>query len=101
MKQEGIPASVGYIQKIFKQHRIPRLARRSVEQRSPRVIPADRTKLDLREQTFDTEYAGLFLFAFGLAQMDLKTMLDQFKILREQWFNEPSVHGGKTSRLKS
>ena len=70
-------------QKIFKQHRIPRLARRSAEQRSPRVIPADCTKLDLRERTFDTEYAGLFLFAFDLAQMDLKTMLDQFTILRE------------------
>ncbi len=80
LKQEGIPASVGYIQKIFKQHRIPRLARRSAEQRSPRVIPADRRKLDLRERTFDTEYAGLFLFAFDLAQMDLKTMLDQVQM---------------------
>ena len=78
-----------------------RFARRSAEQRSPRVIPADRTKLDLRERTFDTEYAGLFLFAFDLAQMDLKTMLDQFTILREQWCNEPSMHGGKTSRLES
>ncbi len=80
LKQEGIPASLGYIQKIFKQHRIPRLARRSADERSPRVIPADRTKLDLSERTFSTDFAGLFLFAFDLAQMDLKNMLEQVKM---------------------
>ncbi len=80
LKQEGIPASLGYIQKIFKQHRIPRLVRRSADERSPRVIPADRTKLDLRERTFSTDFAGLFLFSVDLAQMDLKNMLDQVKM---------------------
>lgn len=80
LKKEKIPASLGYLQNIFTRENIPRLPRRSVAQRAPRTIRADRRNLDLRERTFHTDFAGLFLFAFDLAKMDLDHLLDQVQM---------------------
>ena len=80
LKKEKIPASLGYIQNLFTRENIPRLPRRSVSQRAPRTIRADRRKLDLRERTFHTDFAGLFLFAFDLAQIDLDSLLNQVQM---------------------
>ena len=80
LKKEKIPASLGYIQNLFTRENIPRLPRRSVLQRAPRTIRADRRKLDLRERTFHTDFAGLFLFAFDLAQIDLDSLVKQVQM---------------------
>lgn len=77
LKQENMPVSVGYIQKIFSQENVKRLPRRSTQPPAPRTIPANRKKLDLTPRSFSTDFAGLFLFAFDLARMGLDEMLDQ------------------------
>ena len=77
---EGLKVSIGYIQNVFKHNGIGRMPRRSPDQRSVRAIRgvrADRRALDLSPQTFRTDFAGLFLFAFDLARMNLDTLCDQ------------------------
>ena len=80
LAQEGISVSIGYIQNVFTKQGIRRISRRSPEQRSIRAIRgvrADRRALDLSPQTFRTDFAGLFLFAFDLARMNLEALGDQ------------------------
>ncbi len=80
LKKEKIPASLGYIHKIFQQEKIPRLPRRSPHPPAPRTVIADRRRLDLHPRTFHTAFAGLFLFAFDLARMGLDDRLEQVKM---------------------
>ena len=80
LKQENMPASVGYIHRIFKQENIKRLPRRSAQQPVPRTITANRNKLDLSPRSFSTDFAGLFLFAFDLAKIGLDDILDHVKM---------------------
>ena len=75
LRQEGMSASLGYIQNVFTREGIQRLPRRPPHQRSPVTTIADRRKLDLASRTFHTDFAGLFLFAFDLARMQLDPML--------------------------
>ena len=75
LRQEHMPASLGYIQKVFTQEGIRRLPRRPAHQRSPGTTVADIRKLNLGARTFHTDFAGLFLFAFDLAGMQLDPML--------------------------
>ena len=78
LKQEKIPASIGYIYKIFRQHDIRRKPR--TPKHVPRTVVADRRKVDLRERTFHTDFAGLFLFAFDLARIDLDSILTKVRM---------------------
>ena len=80
LKKEKMPASVGYIHKIFNQENIKRLPRRSAQRPAPRTLNANRKKLDLSPRSFSTDFAGLFLFAFDLARMGLDEILDQVKM---------------------
>ncbi len=80
LKKEQIPASLGYIHKIFRQENISRLPRRSAHPPAPRTVIADRRRLDLSPKTFHTAFAGLFLFAFDLARMGLDEMLEHVKM---------------------
>ena len=75
LRQEGMPASLGYIQNVFTREGIRRLPRRPPHQRTPATPIADRRKLNLGSRTFHTDFAGLFLFAFDLARMPLDPML--------------------------
>ena len=80
LEEEGLKASIGYIQNIFTRHGIRRMPRRSADARSMRVIRgvrADRRSLALQPQTFQTDFGGLFLFAFDLARMKLDDLLTQ------------------------
>lgn len=75
LRKENMPASLGYIQKVFTREGIQRLPRRPAHQRSPATTVADVRKLILGARTFHTDFAGLFLFAFDLARMQLDSML--------------------------
>ena len=78
LKEEGLTASIGYIQGVFNKHGIRRLPRRSPEARSVhtlRGVRADRRALDLSSRSFHTDFGGLFLLAFDLARLDLDAML--------------------------
>ncbi len=75
LRQENMPASLGYIQNVFTREGIRRLPRRPAHQRSAVTTTADSRKLDLSSRTFHTDFAGLFLFAFDLARMQLDQML--------------------------
>ncbi|MDE2732543.1 MAG: hypothetical protein OXI38_14235, partial [Bacteroidota bacterium] len=80
LEEEGLKASIGYIQNIFTRYGIRRMPRRSADARSMRVIrgvQADRRSLALQPQTFQTDFGGLFLFAFDLARMKLDDLLTQ------------------------
>ena len=77
LKRENMPVSVGYIQKVFSQENVKRQPCRSTQPPAPRTIPANRKKLDPTPRSFSTDFAGLFLFAFDLARMELDEMLDQ------------------------
>ena len=75
LKEEKIPASMGYIQKIFTEEGIKRLPKnRTIESSRSRTI-ADRRNLDLSPRSFHTGFGGLFLFAFDLARMKIDTMV--------------------------
>ena len=75
LKEEKIPASMGYIQKIFTEEGIKRLPKnRKMESSRSRTI-ADRRNLDLSPRSFHTGFGGLFLFAFDLARMKIDTMV--------------------------
>ncbi len=80
LRNEKMSVSIGYIQKVFDQNGIKRLPRRTPEQRAPKFIPADRRKLDLRPHSFRTDFAGLFLFALDLAQIDLDSILKEVQM---------------------
>ncbi|MXW14000.1 MAG: hypothetical protein F4100_03540 [Rhodothermaceae bacterium] len=79
LNEEGIGASVGYIQNIFTQEGIRRLPPRRTRLQSPRTI-ADRRQLDLSPRTFRTDFAGLFLFAFDLVRMNVDEILDEVQM---------------------
>ena len=81
--QDGVKVSDSYVGKVLKRAGYTRLPRRKPEQRSPRArnpVKADRRVLDLRPRTFHTDFAGLFLFAFDLAQMQFDQILDRAKM---------------------
>ena len=75
LRKERMPASLGYIQKVFTREGIRRLPRRPAHERAPATVVADIRKLYLGPRTFHTDFAGLFLFAFDLARMQLDPML--------------------------
>lgn len=80
LQGEGFKVSEAYVAKILRQTGHARLPRRTAEQRSPRAlhpVKADRRALDLRPRTIQTDFAGLFLFAFDLARMPFATMLEE------------------------
>ena len=75
LKDEGLPASVPTVSKILKDAGLPRLRRRSRDQRddSNRPIQAPAASvhaLDLSPRSFRTDFGGLFLFLPFLAQLD-------------------------------
>lgn len=76
LKEEKIPASLGYIQGVFTREGIKRLPRNRPIPQLPRVV-ADRRQLDLSPRTFHTDFGGLFLFAFDLARMRIDTMVQK------------------------
>ena len=75
LQQENMPASLGYIQMVFTREGIRRLPRRPTWQRMSATTVADVRKLNLSARTFHTDFAGLFLFAFDLAHLQLDAML--------------------------
>ena len=75
LKKEGMKASIGYIQGIFKKNAIKRLPRRRPSERARSTVKADRRALDLSPRTFYSEFAGLFLFAFDLVRLQLDDIL--------------------------
>jgi len=76
LKRQGLSASNGYIQKIFNDAGIPRLPRGKKHPLVSRST-ADHRQLDLTPRTFDSDFAGLFLFAFDLARMNLGQILNE------------------------
>ena len=83
LKQEGLKASPAYIALVLKRAGHERLPRRTAQQRSlrtMRAVKADRRALDLSPRTFHSDFAGLFLFAFDLARMQLDDMLAAVKM---------------------
>ena len=80
LRDEGLKASLGYIQGVFNKEGIKRLPRRPAQQRAPVAAKADRRQLDLNPRTFHSDFAGLFLFAFDLARMQLDDMLAAVKM---------------------
>jgi len=79
LKQEKIPASIGYIQKIFTREGISRLPRGKKNQHIDWAI-ADYRQLDLSPRSFESDFAGLFLFAFDLARMKLDSILEEIQM---------------------
>ena len=78
LAEEGNQVSTGYIQGIFEQEGIQRLARLPPHLRSVRAlrsVTADRQQLDLSPRSFRTDFGGWFLLAFDLACMNLDPML--------------------------
>ncbi|MDE0113341.1 MAG: hypothetical protein OXN84_13810 [Albidovulum sp.] len=76
---EDIPISETTAARILKAAGLPKLRRRSAEQRAQaRALPAaaaDRRELDLGARKLRTRFGGLFLFAHDLARLDLDAVL--------------------------
>ena len=81
LSQEGMPASVTAVNRMLREAGLPKLWRRTPEQRAearPERAPvADRDALDLTPRRLRTGFGGLFLFAADLARRDFDGMLAQ------------------------
>lgn len=79
LKNEKLSAGVATIHGVLKRRGLPRLARRTFEQRAaaePLEAPvADVGELDLSPREIRTDFAGLFLFVPDLLRLDLSAML--------------------------
>ncbi len=83
--QEHLPVSPSTVARVLKQAGLPKLWRRSAEQRSDAARPtpapvADRRELDLSPRRFRTDFGGLFLFAADLARLGLDELLRQHRL---------------------
>ena len=79
LKREGILAGTTTIAKTIREAGLPKLPRRTAKERAAaraeRAPAADRAQLDLTPRRFQTQFGGLFLFAFDLVRMNLDGML--------------------------
>jgi len=64
-----------------------------IELRGKRFLPANEAYRDENRRCLDAE-------VFGVLGLD-RELLDILRILRIQWCNEPSVHGGKSTKPAS
>ena len=80
LEQEGLQASTAHIYRVLESTGdYVRLPRRTASERSVRALSgvrADRRALNLQPRTFETDFGGLFLFAFDLARMGMDDLLE-------------------------
>ena len=76
---EHLPVSATTVARVLRRAGLPKLWRRTAEQRGtarPEAAPtADRRALDLTPRRLRTDFGGLFLFAADLARLDLDGLL--------------------------
>ena len=80
--RERLPVSATTVARVLRRAGIPKLWRRTPEQRSLRTpgTAADRRRLDLTPRRFRTDFGGLFLFAADLARLDLDGLLARHRL---------------------
>jgi len=80
LQRDGIQSSVSNIGLILRTAGVKKLPRRPTTQQMDavsvlRAAPADQRKLDLSPSQCTTKFAGLFLFAFDLARMNMDQLI--------------------------
>ncbi len=75
-REDKIKVSATTVARVIKQAGLPKLWRRSFDERTRATRPypapmADRRQLDLSPRTIQTDFGGLFLFAPDLARIDI------------------------------
>ena len=80
--RERLAVSATTVARVLRRAGLPKLWRRTPEQRAARepVAAADRRRLDLAPQRLRTDFGGLFVFAADLARLDLDRLLARHRL---------------------
>ncbi len=83
--EHDLPVSATSVARVLKRAGLPKLWRRTAEQRAQGARPApapvaDRRALDLSPRRFRTDFGGLFLFAPDLARLGLDPLLQRHRL---------------------
>ena len=80
--RERLPVSATTVARVLRRAGLPKLWRRTPEQRAAGepAAPADRRQLDLAPRRVRTDFGGLFLFAADLARLDLDGLLARHRL---------------------
>ena len=81
LRADGMPTGVTTVNRILKQAGLPKLWRRSFEQRTAvratKAAEADCRQLDFSPRRIQTDFGGLFLFLHDLVRLDLDALAER------------------------